>query len=97
MLYCSTSEPVLRKSTINYVTFETRKVETYGKGVPFTTMEKVETPTDYFEFLQKFRLVSNQLREVFKKLRREKLRPKNTTGGGVGGVSDAKKTQLFPQ
>ena len=40
--------------------------------------------------------LSFEMREVFKKLRREKLRPKNTTGG-VGGVSDAKKTQLFPQ
>ena len=41
---------------------------------------------------------AEEVRELFKKLRREKLRPKNTTGGeGWGGVSDAKKTQLFPQ
>lgn len=61
MLHCPTSEPVLSKATLNYVSFETRSVETYGKGVPFTTMEKVVTPTEYFEFLRKFRLVSNQL------------------------------------
>ena len=59
MLRCPTSAATLGKSTLNYVTFETRSVETFGKGVPFTTMEKVETPTDFPQFLQKFRLVAN--------------------------------------
>ena len=34
------------------------------------------------------------LREVFKKLRREKLRPKNTTGGGGGGQRCQKDTTV---
>ena len=38
---------------------------------------------------------SNDLREILKKLRREKLRRKNKRGGG--GSAMTKKTQLFPQ
>ena len=60
MLHCPTSAAALSNSTLNYVSFETRSVETYDKGVPFTTMEKVETPTEFLQFLQKFRLVANQ-------------------------------------
>ena len=39
-------------------------------------------------------LILVQLRELFKKLRREKLRPKNTTGGGGGGQRCQKDTTV---
>ena len=39
-------------------------------------------------------LVSESVREVFKKLRRENLRPKNATGGGGGGQRCQKDTTV---
>ena len=55
MVNCPTSSAALFNSTLNYVSFESRSVETFNKGVPYTTMEKVETPTNFAQFLEKFR------------------------------------------
>ena len=55
MVYCHSSFAALSNSSLNYVTFESRSVETFGKGVPYSTMEKVETPTNYAQFVEKFR------------------------------------------
>ena len=45
------------ESTLNYVTFETKSVETFGKGKPYSAVEKVETPIKYSEFQVKLRWV----------------------------------------
>ena len=42
-------------STLSFVTFEAREVETYGKGKPFTRQEKVESLISYAEFQEKLR------------------------------------------
>ena len=56
MLHCPTSFTALTGSHLNFVTFEKRNVETYNKGKPYSTIEKVETPMDYLQFMQKLRL-----------------------------------------
>lgn len=55
MLNCPTSYNILAGSNFNFVTFEMRDVDTFGKGKPYKTLVKVTTPLDYFQFLQKFR------------------------------------------
>ena len=52
MVYC-----VFKDSTLTYVDFEQREVETFGKGQPFSRMEKVETELSYDAFILKFRCV----------------------------------------
>ena len=55
MLNCPTSYDILAGSNFNFVTFEMRDVDTFGKGKPYKTLVKVMTPLDYFQFLPKFR------------------------------------------
>ena len=55
MVYCHTSFNALMDSTLNYVTFEQREVETYAKGKPFSRQEKVESLLSYHEFQVKLR------------------------------------------
>ena len=55
MLHCHTAHNALMNSTLNYVSFEAREVETYGKGKPFSRQEKVESMISYPEFQQKLR------------------------------------------
>ena len=55
MLHCHTVHNALMNSTLNYVSFEAREVETYGKGKPFSRQEKVESMISYPEFQQKLR------------------------------------------
>ena len=57
MVFCETVSNTLKDSTMTYVTFEQRDVETFGKGKPFSRMEKVETQVSYESFLSKFRFV----------------------------------------
>ena len=57
MLNCPTSYTELSRtgSTLNFVTFEMKDVDNFGKGKPYKTLVKVATPLDYYQFLQKFR------------------------------------------
>ena len=61
LVHCHTSYSALRDSTLNYVTFETKNVETFGKGKNYTYVEKVETPVKYIEFQHKLRYAINLL------------------------------------
>ena len=54
-VHCSSSLQALKDTTLNYVTFETRDVETPGKGKPYTTLEKMETPLEYTHYQDKLR------------------------------------------
>lgn len=47
MVQCETTSLAMKDSTLTYVTFVQRDVETYGKGKPYTRMEKVETEVSY--------------------------------------------------
>ena len=58
-----------------------------GKGKRFKYDREVSTAL----------LTTAEAKGGIQKLRWEKLYPKNTKGVGWGGVSDAQKTQLFPQ
>ena len=55
MVSCHTSFNALWDSTMSYVTFEQREVETFGKGKPFSRQEKVESLLSYDEFQVKLR------------------------------------------
>ena len=55
MVHCPTSYQALMNSTLNWVKFEAREVETYGKGKPFSRQEKVESLISYAEFQEKLR------------------------------------------
>ena len=55
MVHCPSSFLALQHTTLNYVTFETEQVETFGKGKPYTTVEKVETPLEYPQYQEKLR------------------------------------------
>ena len=60
MLNCPTSYTELSRtgSTLNFVTFEMKDVDNFGKGKPYKTLVKVATPLDYYQFLHQFRLFS---------------------------------------
>ena len=58
LVHCDTTYTALTGSYLNFVSFEKRNVETYNKGKPYSTIEKVETPMDYLQFMQKLRLFS---------------------------------------
>ena len=45
----------LMNSTLNFVSFEAKEVETYGKGKPFSRQEKVESLISYPVFQEKLR------------------------------------------
>ena len=55
MVHCHTSYQTLMNSTLSFVTFEAREVETHGKGKPFSRQEKVESLISYAEFQEKLR------------------------------------------
>ena len=57
MVQCETTSLAMKDSTLTYVTFVQRDVETYGKGKPYTRMEKVETEVSYEMFVSQFRFV----------------------------------------
>ena len=42
-------------TTLLYTTFENKEVETFGKGKPYTTVEKVETPIKYSQYQERLR------------------------------------------
>ena len=46
-------------TTLLYTTFENKEVETFGKGKPDTTVEKVETAIKYPQYQERLRWVSN--------------------------------------
>ena len=49
--YCHTAGAALVDSTITFVTFESTEVETFGKGTPYTRMDKIENEMELSEFL----------------------------------------------
>ena len=53
MVYCHTSFQALINSTLNWVKFEAREVETFGKGKPFSRQEKVESLISYADFQER--------------------------------------------
>ena len=57
MVQCETTSLAMKDSTLTYVTFVQCDVETYGKGKPYTRMEKVETEVSYEMFVSQFRFV----------------------------------------
>lgn len=56
-LYCPTAdvEQPMEDQKLGFVTFETKEVDTYGKGKPFTRIEKVVTDYELKEFMERLR------------------------------------------
>ena len=54
-LYCPSSQDNKDDLMIGFVTYETREVETHGKGKPFTRTEKIVTDYTFDEFVEKMR------------------------------------------
>ena len=49
-LYCPSAERALEDLKLGFVTYETKEVDTYGKGKPFTRTEKIVTDYTFDEF-----------------------------------------------
>lgn len=45
----------MKDSTISFISYEQREVETFGKGKPFSRMDKVESEVSFETFIAKFR------------------------------------------
>ena len=50
---CSSSSP--DNLTLDFISYETKDVETFGKGKPFTRMEKIATSYNFDDFMVKFK------------------------------------------
>ena len=57
MVKCETASMAMKDSTLTYISFVQRDVETFGKGKPYTRMEKFETEVSYDMFVSMFRFV----------------------------------------
>ena len=55
VMFCSSVETQLRDTTLKFIVFEDREVETFGKGKPFKRMEKVENLLTCQEFVSECR------------------------------------------
>ena len=49
-LYCPSAGPAIGDMKIGFVTYETKEVNTYGKGKPYTRMEKIVTDYSFEEY-----------------------------------------------
>ena len=49
-LFCPTADSQETPDSIGFVTYETRDVDTFGKGVPYKRVEKIVTDHSYEEF-----------------------------------------------
>ena len=54
-LYCPSAQETRDEMKIGFVTYETREVDTYGKGKPFTRTEKIVTDYTLDEFMDRSR------------------------------------------
>ena len=54
-LFCPSADSVTQNLMVGFVTFESRDVETFGKGKPYKRMEKIVTDYNFDEFTQMIR------------------------------------------
>ena len=55
IMHCQQADELLKDTSLTYIIFELHEVETFGKGKPFSRMEKVELQVSYDTFVSKFR------------------------------------------
>ena len=55
-LFCPSANSLSGDLTVGFVSFESRDVETFGKGKPYKRMEKIVTDYDFDKFTQMMRI-----------------------------------------
>ena len=54
-LYCPSAEPATEDLNVGFITYETKEVDTFGKGKPFTRIEKIVTDYTFDKFRELLR------------------------------------------